>query len=107
MRKKYNINGVWLNTKELSNYIGISRQWLYTIKDKMPIEEIIKNYKNNELTPTEAKNIKNTNKKNYEELLYLKIKIKDLNFLIDNLMKKYNNEGVSMLDLQQIKEKLK
>ena len=108
--KKYNIKGTILNFKELAVYIGISRQSLYDLNKKFTIEEIIKRYKSNNITPKEAKEKvvkvkeKEINKKDIEEL---KTKINNTIELIDNLIKKYNTNDISMLDLEQLKEKLK
>lgn len=108
--KKYNIKGITLNFKELAVYIGISRQSLYDLNKKFTIEEIIKLYKSNNITPAEAKEkvvkikVKDVTTKDIEEL---KGKINKTIELIDNLIKKYHNGNISMLDLEQLKEKLK
>lgn len=108
--KKYNIKGITLNFKELAVYIGISRQSLYDLNKKFTIEEIIKRYKSNNITPIEAKEkvAKNKTKEiNTKDIEELKGKINKTIKLIDNLIKKYNTNDISMLDLEQLKEKLK
>ena len=107
MKYKYNIDGVWLNTIELASYIGISRQWLYIMKQKMSIEEIIKIYKKNDITPMQVKKRKNDIIITQEELNEVKDKINDAIKLINNLIANWYKGDFCLNDLEQIKEKLK
>lgn len=107
MNDKYNIDGVWLNTGELASYIGISRQWFYKIKDRMSIEDIIKIYKKNDITPMQVKKRKKDIIITQEELNEIKDKINDAIKLINNLIANWYKGDFCLNYLEQIKEKLK